>query len=90
MIAAETIPDKRFINDLYVHDLVKLVGLAGLKPQFDAHLVEDPAFAENWALVVEWRPEVRYEVIDPTTARATFSAIADEPSGTLPWIRLYW
>ncbi len=89
-IAAEAIQDRRFINDIFVHDLVKLVSLAGLKQAFEARLAEDPAFAENWALVVEWRPEVRYEIVDPTTAQATFSAIADESSGVFPWIRLFW
>jgi len=89
-IEAETIPDRRFINDIFVHDLAKLVTLAGLKNALDARKDGDPAFWANWALVTQWRPEVRYEIVQPTTAQLTVSAIADEPSGVFPWIRQFW
>jgi len=89
-IAAETIPDKRFINDIFVHDLVKLVSLAGLKDALASRQATDVPFAENWALVAQWRPEVRYEIVEPSQARETFGAIIDETSGVFPWIRLFW
>lgn len=89
-IAAETIPDRRFINDLYVHDLVKLVTLAGLKERLSVRRRTDLVFAANWGLVAQWRPEVRYEIVESSQARAAFAAIIDETSGVFPWIRLFW
>jgi len=89
-IAAETIPDRRFINDIFVHDLAKLVALAGLKDALASRQTTDVTFAENWALVAQWRPEVRYEIVEPSQARETLAAMIDETSGVFPWIRRFW
>ena len=38
-------PDKKFINDAYTHDLVKLLDLADLRPAFEEKRTSDPRFA---------------------------------------------
>jgi HEPN domain-containing protein len=89
-ISAAVLPDKRFINDTYVHDLRKLVGVAGLSHELSTKEENDINFATNWAIVAQWTPEKRYEGIDQYTAQILVEAIAQEGSGVLPWIRTFW
>jgi hypothetical protein len=37
----DVIPSKKLVSDTYTHDLLKLVGLAGLKPHLDKELGTD-------------------------------------------------
>jgi len=89
-ISAETIPDKAFINSVYVHNLKSLVGSAGLSAALKDAEDEDAAFAANWAIVSEWSPEVRYENIEALSAQLLSSAILDPKSGVLRWIKAHW
>ena len=89
-VAAETIPDKQFIEKVFRHDFKLLIGLAGLSAQLKEQQDRDPAFASNWAIAAEWTPDARYEAIDPTSAEVLISAIADPGSGVLQWIKIHW
>jgi hypothetical protein len=89
-IAAETIPDKAFINSVYVHNLKSLIGSAGLNAALKEAEDKDPNFAANWAIVSEWTPEVRYETIEAFSAQLLSSAITDPKSGVLQWIKAHW
>ncbi|WP_322866384.1 hypothetical protein U5922_009350 [Aquicoccus sp. G2-2] len=89
-ISADTIPDKNLINKVYTHQITELLGLAGLKSDFDIRKKDDTTFAANWAICSEWSPEARYK--DMSAAEATFLlvAISDNTHGVLPWIKTYW
>lgn len=89
-IAAETLPDKDLLKGLLTHEYPKLVGLAGLGQELKDKQDADEVFASNWAVASEWKPDSRYEMIDPTTAQQLLQAICDPKSGVLQWIRTHW
>ncbi len=41
LISVDTIPDKSLINRVYTHNITDLVGLAGLKTEFDTRKKSD-------------------------------------------------
>jgi HEPN domain-containing protein len=89
-VSADTLPEKRLINDVYTHDISKLAGLAGLKLELKTKSDADSVFAANWAICSEWSPETRYQ--DKTAAETTFllNAISNNENGVLPWIKKHW
>lgn len=89
-ISVDTIPDKNMISKVYTHDFKTLIGLAGLKADFDKAVGESSLFGSNWAIVSEWSPECRYQ--EKSNAEITFLLVAatQEPHGVLPWIKKYW
>src|ERR1700761_174624 len=48
---ASKIPDKKFVNDIYVHDLKALVKHAGMEADRALKEAADVNFAINWAIV---------------------------------------
>ena len=87
-ISAETIPDKDILRKVLNHEFPVLVGLAGLATALKEQQDSDSLFAANWAIVSEWKPDVRYESTDSTAAQQMLSALTDAASGVLQWIRL--
>jgi hypothetical protein len=67
--SADTIPDKSFVNDVYSHDLQKLIKLAGLSAELHKQEIKDINFAANWALVAQWSESARYDSTDSMTAK---------------------
>lgn len=88
--AADAIPDRKFVNDVHVHDLPKLVGLASLGVELQTLKASNPLFGANWTIVVEWSPEVRYRTVDAASARSIVAAVDVDADGVLPWIRTRW
>lgn len=78
------------MNDIHVHDLPKLAGLAGLGADLQSSRAGNPLFGAKWTIVVAWLPEVRYRTIDAAEARSMVAAIDVDPDGVLPWIRARW
>ena len=89
-IAAETIPDKDFVNQIFQHNFNTLINLAGLTQQLKEKETKDLTFNTNWALIAEWNPEKRYESIDSYSAQLLIEAITNEKSGVFQWIKQYW
>lgn len=87
---AETIPDKRLVNSIYTHDLPQLVGLSGLGPLVNSARLASPAFAANWATVLDWSEDARYELIDQFRATAMRNAMLSENEGVFPWLQNNW
>jgi len=54
LVQANTIPDKAFMNAIYVHKLDDLLGLSGLHPAFNADTKADPQLAAHWAIATKW------------------------------------
>lgn len=89
-VAAETIPDKAFLNNVWNHKFSTLLGLAGLATALKEKQDSDRKFAASWAIVLEWSPDARYETKDLMSAQLMVNAVAAANSGVLPWIRTYW
>ena len=89
-IAADTIPDKSFVNAIFQQSLKALVGVAGLSAALKEKETADPAFGGNWGVVAAWNPEVRYDTVDNYTAQLLIQAITDGKSGVFPWIKANW
>ena len=83
-------PDKKLANEAYIHDLDKLVAVAGLKRAFEADRRANPSLEVNWAIVKDWTVETRYEVgISSAQADDLYSACVGR-NGVLPWVKRRW
>lgn len=87
---AETIPEMKFVTAVFQHDLKALVALAGLSEEIKIRQDSDPVFGVNWGVVREWKPQVRYEMVDSLTAQQMLQAVSNETSGVFEWIKAYW
>lgn len=84
-------PDKDIAQKAYVHDLEKLLKLAGLEQDLERAMRGNNTFALNWAVVKDWKETSRYDIaISPTSARDLYSACTSRINGVLSWIRAKW
>ncbi len=90
LVQPNTIPDKAFINAVYVHKLDNLLGLAGLKRQFEIDSKVDPQLAAYWAITNNWTEESRYAFWDPFAAASLIQAIQEPDHGVFQWVRRHW
>jgi hypothetical protein len=84
------VPSKIFVNEFYVHDLTKLIKLAGLENDFTNKLKSDPDFAVSWSNVKDWNEAARYKEWTEFQARDLYNAIQNLKGGMLSWIQQYW
>jgi HEPN domain-containing protein len=85
------IPDKKFVNDAYIHDLDKLLDLAGLRTPLKQEAVTHQPLQTNWNLVKDWKETARYNPgITQQEAQALYSACTARPYGILAWLRNRW
>lgn len=89
-ISSDTIPDLAFVRSIYSHSIGELVKVAGLASRLKRQQDDDKTFAANWAIVCEWGPDERYNVIDIGTAQLMISAVVDPKNGVLQWIKAHW
>jgi hypothetical protein len=68
----------------------QLVKVAGLSAQLKQTQDSNSDFAVNWAIVCEWSPEERYNILDLGSAQIMIAAVTDQTRGVLPWIKAYW
>jgi len=83
-------PSRKIIDDIYTHDLDKLVKSAGLKADLDNQLIKDKNMEVNWALVKDWTEASRYEERTKTEAQNLYDAVVDKKHGVLQWISQIW
>ena len=84
------IPDKRLVNGIHVHDLVKLLDLAGLRDELTRAGRANPALLINWAIVKDGSEVRRYEFARASEARDMCEAVTSPTDGVLPWLALHW
>ena len=84
------IPDKSFINAIYTHKLDNLLGLAGLRPAFDADSKENSRLTTYWGIVTKWDEQSRYEFWDRMAAASLLEAINDPENGVFQWVKKHW
>ena len=85
---ADEIPDKRFVESIYTHNLAALSQLAGLQPQIQKETANEE-FAANWETVKNWNEKARYEIIDEARAGSMVDAVLGK-NGILPWLQKIW
>jgi hypothetical protein len=83
-------PDKQFAKDAYTHVLLKLMGLAGLKLDFEKDRKANTKLEDNWQVVKDWNESYRYDLgITIKQAHDLYSACTGR-DGILSWIRKRW
>jgi HEPN domain-containing protein len=84
-------PDRKLANDSHVHDLTKLLRVAGIDGILQGEEGRNHDFATNWAIVKDWSEASRYNAaITPAQASAFFLAVRDESNGVLSWLKQQW
>ena len=73
-----------------IHDLKRLIELAGLKIDLEKACGLNPAFERNWVKAKDWKETSRYERKSQADAELLYEAITNEPEGVLRWIRIHW
>jgi len=77
-------PNKKLAEDSYSHDLIKLIGVAGLKTHLTTEESSNQTFKLNWAVAKDWSEQTRYETnINQAEAKDLIDAIADNNTGVL-------
>jgi hypothetical protein len=84
------IPEKAFVNEFYVHDLKRLIKLAGLETERSDKENSDADFAINWNVVKDWNENARYAEWTEVKATEIYNAITNKSGGILAWIQQYW
>ncbi|GAA0777795.1 DNA-binding protein [Roseibium denhamense] len=90
VFSSETIPNKKFVQDIYTHDLDKLINLAGLKQDLNSKTSKSARFAAFWSIASDWSERSRYDMIDAFSATALRNAIQDPEEGIFKWLRTHW
>ncbi|HEV7486513.1 MAG TPA: HEPN domain-containing protein [Thermoanaerobaculia bacterium] len=84
-------PDRKVVNDSYVHDLTKLLNVADLAEAHQEEMEMSDIFATNWVIVRNWSEASRYDAsIMPAKAARFFVAVTDETDGVLAWLKKQW
>jgi len=84
-------PDRKLANDSYVHDLEKLLKVAGIELLLEEDGRQNGVFAANWVTVQDWSEASRYDAsITPAEASELFLAVTDELNGVLAWLKKWW
>lgn len=85
------VPERRLVESFYSHDIDRLLAISIVKSDLDAHLAQDPNFKINWSIVRNWSSEVRYDTgTSERVAREMRTAVADNASGVLQWLKTRW
>lgn len=86
------IPDRAFVNDIYTHDLKKLVRLAGLESEVNSAKRADVGFDQRWTVVENWTEQARYEIWTGEAASAIIDAVAGtkHAEGIFQWLTSRW
>ena len=82
--------ERKFSEQCWTHNLIQLLGLAGLKAVFDADAAADPDLLAKWGTVKDWDESSRYERKTKLEARQLFDAITNKKHGVLSWIKQHW
>jgi HEPN domain-containing protein len=90
LMQTNSIPDRAFINAIYVHKLDDLISTAGLRSQFNAEIKSDLLFASYWPTVNNWNEESRYQIWDSVSAANLIQAIGEPNHGVFQWVKKHW
>jgi HEPN domain-containing protein len=84
-------PDRKLVNDSYVHDLTKLLNVSRLAQLHREEADKNTSFAKHWGIVQNWSEVSRYDTsIAQAEASALFLAVTDQTNGVLAWLKKWW
>lgn len=84
-------PDRKSVNDSYVHYLEQLLGVAGLRDMLRNDSATNPTLGVNWSVVKDWSETSRYRLSVPEKlAHDFYSACTSRTNGVLNWLRKSW
>jgi hypothetical protein len=81
---------KKKLVECFTHDLVKLMNMAGLEPDFGRACGSNLALNGYWGLVKDWKETSRYQEKTEAEARALCEAVSPNPDGVFRWIQTRW
>lgn len=81
-------PKKKFVQDVYTHDLSNLLRLSGLDKQLESDMKVNAALGVNWGIVKEWTEESRY-ITSGLKGKDMHTALMGT-DGVLTWIKQRW
>ena len=86
------IPDKTLVNNVYTHNLVSLLKLAGLEKPLELDCQKDPELERRWSIVKNWSEEARYAIWTEEQTRAIIDAIDGDRQigGLFQWLSARW
>jgi hypothetical protein len=85
------LPDRALVNDVYTHDLDRLLGLADLRRALKQESAAYPLLQTNWDVVKDWKETARYNAtITAKEAQDLYSACTARRYGVLAWLRNQW
>lgn len=87
---ANEFPDKKFVNNVFTHDLQSLVNLAGLKTSLDHAMNANSMLELNWSLTKDWNEQSRYRIWTEQQANDLLDAISHRTNGVMKWVRSQW
>ena len=82
--------DRRFLENVFTHDPVRLIKAAGLEEDLATERQLDPIFAESWILVTGWSEDSRYQRTSGDEARNSYNAITEPRHGVFRWLLGHW
>lgn len=83
---AYEIPDRRLVDRVHVHDLSKLINLAGLEDELEAEMEINSDLEKRWRTIRKWSERARYEIWTQESASAMLDAVGGE-EGLLRWLQ---
>jgi HEPN domain-containing protein len=85
----DTIPDKKHVDSIYVHNLTKLASLAGVDARLTDRSCITPEVQANWLIVEQWSEHSRYRNSREDEAQGLLLAVAG-PNGVVPWLKIFF
>jgi len=82
--------DKKSLENIYTHQIERLIKGAGLEIARDSMIKRDNVFERYWGVVKDWSEDARYEEHSRQKAEDLIKAITDPAKGILQWIQKYW
>lgn len=92
LFRANEIPDKGLVNDVYSHELPKLLRLAGLEAELKTDCFADSDLERRWSIIKNWNEQVRYRTWSEEQATAMIDAINGDGhrKGLFQWLTARW
>src|SRR5579859_7046141 len=79
--------DRKALDNIYTHELEKLIKGAGLEIERNGMLKTDKTFERYWGVAKDWSEDARYEQHSQKEAEDLIIAISDSTKGVLQWIQ---
>jgi HEPN domain-containing protein len=90
-IRAFDFPEKRLVERSYTHNLTQLLEVSGVKVIFEEAIRGNEALRVSWSIVKDWSETSRYALdVTEKSAQDMLTAISDDASGILTWLKKHW